>query len=89
MVRALRALPKAANRDSTSELPEAEGRLDFHSPEADVYKRQGAEWREMLEALVEFDRDLREHMYKEDKALFPRALDAQGGARARAAGPCH
>lgn len=48
-----------------------------------------AQWRDMLEALAEFDRNLREHMYKEDKVLFPRALDAQGGARARAAAPCH
>ena len=32
---------------------------------------------EMLERLREFDRDLREHMYKENEALFPRAVAAQ------------
>ncbi len=31
----------------------------------------------MLALLVEFDRDLREHMYKENEALFPRAIEAQ------------
>jgi iron-sulfur cluster repair di-iron protein len=35
---------------------------------------------EMLERLREFDRDLREHMYKENEALFPRALEAQQAA---------
>jgi regulator of cell morphogenesis and NO signaling len=34
-------------------------------------------WREMLEGLSRFDQDLQEHMYKENKVLFPRALDAQ------------
>jgi len=32
---------------------------------------------EMLDHLREFDRDLREHMYKENEALFPRAVAAQ------------
>ena len=32
----------------------------------------------MLRAPREFDRDLREHMYKENEALFPRAIEAQG-----------
>ncbi len=32
---------------------------------------------EMLKRLAFFDQDLREHMYKEDKVLFPRALEAQ------------
>ncbi len=40
--------------------------------------------RELLEGLVDLDRDLREHMYKEDEALFPRALEAQ--RRSAAAG---
>lgn len=31
----------------------------------------------MLALLAEFDRDLREHMYKENEALFPRAVAAQ------------
>ena len=31
----------------------------------------------MIEGLTRFDRDLREHMYKENKVLFPRAMDAQ------------
>jgi len=35
----------------------------------------------LLECLREFDRDLREHMYKENEALFPRALEAQRDAR--------
>jgi iron-sulfur cluster repair protein YtfE (RIC family) len=35
---------------------------------------------EMLEELRAFDRDLREHMYKENEALFPRALEAQRSA---------
>lgn len=39
-------------------------------------------WGEMVEALARFDRDLVEHMYKENKVLFPRALDAQGEKRA-------
>jgi regulator of cell morphogenesis and NO signaling len=38
---------------------------------------------EMLELLREFDRDLREHMYKENDALFPRALAAQREAGRR------
>jgi regulator of cell morphogenesis and NO signaling len=40
-----------------------------------------AAWRETMEALAAFDRDLQEHIYKEDEVLFPRALDAQSGAR--------
>lgn len=35
---------------------------------------------EMLRGLREFDRDLREHMYKENEALFPRAVAAQRDA---------
>ncbi len=31
----------------------------------------------MLDLLREFDRDLQEHMYKENEALFPRAVEAQ------------
>lgn len=36
-----------------------------------------AAMRELMDALANLDRDLREHMYKEDQALFPRALQAQ------------
>ncbi len=43
-------------------------------------------WREMLVELARFDQDLREHMYKENNVLFPRALDAQSGARVAASG---
>jgi regulator of cell morphogenesis and NO signaling len=43
------------------------------------------DWREMLEGLVAFDRDLREHIFKENEVLFPRALDAQRGAAPAAA----
>ena len=50
-----------------------------------------ATWCEMLEGLTALDRDLREHMYKENKVLFPRALARQSGARAQATAPspCH
>lgn len=34
----------------------------------------------LLALLIEFDRDLREHMFKENEALFPRAIDAQRDA---------
>ena len=34
----------------------------------------------MLALLREFDRDLREHMYLENEALFPRAIEAQQSA---------
>jgi iron-sulfur cluster repair protein YtfE (RIC family) len=48
--------------------------------------RAGADAR--LDALIAeiatLDRDLQEHMYKEDEVLFPRALDAQSS---RAAAP--
>jgi regulator of cell morphogenesis and NO signaling len=44
-----------------------------------------AEWRELLAALARFDQDLQEHIYKENKILFPRALDSQGETRAAAA----
>lgn len=37
----------------------------------------------MIDGLVRFDRDLREHMYKENKVLFPRAMQEQE-ARTRA-----
>jgi regulator of cell morphogenesis and NO signaling len=37
----------------------------------------------LLALLVEFDRDLREHMYKENEALFPRAIEAQREAARR------
>ena len=37
----------------------------------------------MLALLREFDRDLREHMYKENEALFPRAVEAQQEASRR------
>jgi regulator of cell morphogenesis and NO signaling len=35
---------------------------------------------ELLGLLAEFDRDLREHIYKENEGLFPRALEAQQAA---------
>lgn len=42
----------------------------------------------LLALLGEFERDLREHMYKENEALFPRALEAQqAAARAAAQSP--
>jgi regulator of cell morphogenesis and NO signaling len=34
-------------------------------------------WQHLLERLARFDRDMQEHMYKENKVLFPRALEAQ------------
>jgi regulator of cell morphogenesis and NO signaling len=37
----------------------------------------------LLALLTEFDRDLREHMYKENEALFPRAIEAQQEASRR------
>lgn len=37
----------------------------------------------LLALLAEFDRDLREHMYKENEALFPRAIEAQKEAARR------
>jgi iron-sulfur cluster repair protein YtfE (RIC family) len=37
----------------------------------------------MIEGLVDLDRDLREHMYKENEALFPRAVEAQREAARR------
>lgn len=37
----------------------------------------------LLSLLEEFDRDLREHMYKENDALFPRAVEAQQEASRR------
>jgi iron-sulfur cluster repair protein YtfE (RIC family) len=42
----------------------------------------------MLDLLREFERDLLEHMYKENEALFPRAVEAQreAGRRQQAAG---
>ncbi|MEO8443795.1 MAG: hemerythrin domain-containing protein [Gammaproteobacteria bacterium] len=51
-----------------------------------VFAGASGAWREMLERLAAFDQDLLEHMYKEDKALFPRALAAQRGSRVTAAG---
>jgi regulator of cell morphogenesis and NO signaling len=44
-----------------------------------------AEWREMVASLARFDQDMQEHMYKENKVLFPRALDAQVQPRTAAA----
>jgi regulator of cell morphogenesis and NO signaling len=38
---------------------------------------------DMLALLTEFERDLREHMYKENDALFPRAVEAQQEASRR------
>jgi regulator of cell morphogenesis and NO signaling len=40
------------------------------------------QWRTMVAALARFDQDMQEHMYKENKVLFPRALESQGEARA-------
>jgi regulator of cell morphogenesis and NO signaling len=40
-----------------------------------------ARFREMMERLARFDEDLEQHMYKENKLLFPRVLDADRGAR--------
>lgn len=34
-------------------------------------------WHELMVGLARFDRDMEEHMYKENKVLFPRALDVQ------------
>ncbi|MEZ5561705.1 MAG: hemerythrin domain-containing protein [Gammaproteobacteria bacterium] len=36
-------------------------------------------WQQMLAAVARFDQDMIEHMYKENRVLFPRALDAQLG----------
>lgn len=36
-------------------------------------------WRDTMVELEHFERDLQEHMYKENEALFPRALAAQQG----------
>lgn len=36
-------------------------------------------WHDTMTELERFDRDLQEHMYKENEALFPRALAAQQG----------
>ena len=38
-------------------------------------------WQQMLAAVARFDQDMIEHMYKENRVLFPRALDAQRGKR--------
>lgn len=38
-------------------------------------------WRDLRAGLRWLDRDLREHIYKEDQILFPRALEAQRGTR--------
>jgi len=38
-------------------------------------------WQEMLAGIARFDQDMIEHMYKENRVLFPRALDAQRGNR--------
>lgn len=40
-------------------------------------------WKQMLAGIARFDQDMQEHMYKENKVLFPRALDAQRGKSAR------
>jgi regulator of cell morphogenesis and NO signaling len=49
---------------------------DYTAPE-----QATADWRGMLQALARFDQDMQEHMYKENKVLFPRALDSQGEKR--------
>lgn len=41
-------------------------------------------WQQMLTGIARFDQDMQEHMYKENKVLFPRALDAQRGMRSEA-----
>lgn len=42
-------------------------------------------WQKTMAALAQLDRDLQEHMYKENEALFPRALKAQlGGPQEKA-----
>jgi len=46
-----------------------------------VPKNACATYREMLERLVRLDRDMVVHMHKEDKVLFPRALEAQVALR--------
>jgi regulator of cell morphogenesis and NO signaling len=53
---------------------------DYSAPE-----QATVEWRQMLEALARFDQDMQEHMYKENKVLFPRALESQGEKRAASA----
>jgi regulator of cell morphogenesis and NO signaling len=40
-----------------------------------------ATYREMLDQLVRFDQDMAAHIYKEDKVLFPRALQTQAALR--------
>jgi regulator of cell morphogenesis and NO signaling len=52
---------------------------DYTAPD-----RAPAQWREMLEKLARFDQDLREHIYKENKVLFPRSVDAQSGVKSAA-----
>lgn len=48
-----------------------------------VPEKACATYREMLTQLARFDQDLAVHMYKEDKVLFPRALEAQAALRTR------
>jgi regulator of cell morphogenesis and NO signaling len=38
-------------------------------------------WQQMIAEVARFDQDMVEHMYKENKVLFPRALDAQLGRK--------
>lgn len=38
-------------------------------------------WQQMLAAVARFDQDMIEHMYKENRVLFPRALEAQLGQK--------
>ncbi len=40
-------------------------------------------YRAMLEQLTRFDQDMAAHIYKEDKVLFPRALQTQAALRGR------
>jgi regulator of cell morphogenesis and NO signaling len=43
----------------------------------------GDDYRQLLERLADFDRNTIAHMHKEDRVLFPGALQAQKARRAR------
>jgi regulator of cell morphogenesis and NO signaling len=73
------------HHQTTDALARMRALTDGYAPAADADARRRA----LLEGLAQLDRDLRAHMYKEDEVLFPRALEAEQGARQARHPPAH
>lgn len=73
--------PIACMENEHADTVRALARLRELATRCEAAAGAGEAWRELCSGLQWLDQDLREHIYKEDHILFPRALAAQREAR--------